>query len=112
MGKDAGVSETVLQEAQRITDGDRAKAYGKALPDAERWATIFAAMTGFDVQPEHFPLALIACKLSRLSQSPRAWHRDSAVDIAGYVRVLEKVHDELDEQIEVEYAQKQIREAA
>lgn len=87
-------SETVLQEAQRITDGDRATAYGAALPDAERWATIFGALTGFDVKPEHFPLALLATKLSRLSQAEGCWHRDSVVDIAGYARVAEKIHDE------------------
>lgn len=106
------VSETILQEAQRITDGDRAKAYGRALPDAERWAAIFGALTGFDVRPEHFPLALLATTLSRLSQSPRCYHRDSVVDIAGYARVVEKIHDDLCERTDAEYAQKQVEEAA
>jgi hypothetical protein len=104
--------ETILQEAQRITDGDRAKAYGKALPDAERWATIFGALTGFDVRPEHFPLALLATKLSRLSQAPQCYHRDSVVDIAGYARVIEKIWDDKCERDDVKDAAKRVREAA
>lgn len=104
------VAETILQEAQRITDSERAKAYGRALPDAQRWATIFGALTGFDVRPEHFPLALLAVKLSRLSQAPGCWHRDSVVDIAGYARVAEKIHDDLCEQDAIEDARRAIRE--
>lgn len=104
-------SETILQEAQRITDGDRAKAYGSALSDAERWAALFGALTGFDVRPEHFPLALLAVKLSRLSQAPQCYHRDSVVDIAGYARVVEKIWDAKCERDDHEDAVRRIGEA-
>lgn len=106
------MSENILQEAERITGGDRQQAYGKALPDAERWATMFGVLTGLPVKPEHFPLAMLCVKLSRLSQAPSCWHRDSVVDIAGYARVAEKVHDDLIERDDVEDARKAIREAA
>lgn len=106
------MSETILEEAQRITDGDRAKAYGKALPDAQRWATMFGALTGLEVKPEHFPLAMLAVKLSRLSQAPGCWHRDSVVDIAGYARVAEKVFNDRCEQDDVADVQRAIREAS
>lgn len=87
-------ADTILEEAQRITGGDRQQAYGAALPDARRWAAVFGVLTGLDVQPEHFPLAMLAVKMSRLSQSPGCYHRDSVVDIAGYARVAEKIADE------------------
>ena len=41
-----GRRENVLEEALRITGGDRADAYGDALADAERFAQIASAVTG------------------------------------------------------------------
>ena len=87
----SGRGENVLEEALRITGGDRQEAYGDALADAERFARIASAVTGLEIEPEHFPLIMIAVKLSRVSQGK--WHRDSIVDIAGYARVAEKVHE-------------------
>jgi hypothetical protein len=89
------VSENILEEALRITSQDRAKAYGSALADARRWAQIASAVTGLDIRPEHFPLVMLAVKLSRAAQAPGCWHRDSVVDIAGYARVAEKLQDDL-----------------
>lgn len=90
----------ILEQALDITKGDRARDYGGALPDAERWAKMFSALTGLDVRPEHQPLALICLKLSRTSQAPGCFHRDSVVDIAGWARVLEMVHDEQTEDVD------------
>jgi hypothetical protein len=104
--------ENILQEAQRITSQDRAKSYGSALADARRWAQVCSALTGLDLRPEHFPLVMLAVKLSRLSQSSGCWHRDSAVDIAGYARVAEKMFNERCEEDDVDDAQRAIREAA
>lgn len=103
---------TILDEARQITDNDRAKAYGDALADARRWAAICSALTGCDLKPEHFPLVMLAVKLSRASQSPNAYHRDSFVDIAGYARVAEKVFDARCEEDEIADVRKQIGETA
>jgi hypothetical protein len=84
-------SENILEEALRITSGDRAAAYGDALADAKRFAQIASAVTGLDIEPRHFPLIMLAVKLSRASQDK--WHRDSWVDIAGYARVAEKIRE-------------------
>jgi hypothetical protein len=92
-GKRTEGAENILEEALRITEGDRRNAYGDALADAERFAQIASAATGLDVRPEHLPLIMLAVKLSRIAQSPRAWHRDSVVDIAGWARVAEKIRD-------------------
>lgn len=88
------MSENILQEALRIVEGDRQDAYGSALEDATRWAQIVSALTGLDVLPEHFPLVMLAVKLSRAAQAPGCYHRDSFVDIAGYARVAEKIIEE------------------
>lgn len=88
------MSETILEEAARITDRDRAEAYGDAREHAERFAAIAAAATGLHILPEHFPVLLISLKLARAGQAPECWHRDSYVDIAGYARVAEKIHEE------------------
>jgi len=85
--------ENVLREADRLTGADRADAYGPALPQAERFAAIASAVTGCDIKPEHFPLLMIAVKLSRESHGHK---RDNLVDIAGYARVAEQIRDELD----------------
>jgi hypothetical protein len=86
------VRETILEEADRLTRADRAGSYGPALPQAERFATIASAVTGCDIKPEHFPLLMIAVKLSRESYGHK---RDNLVDIAGYARVAEKICDEM-----------------
>lgn len=89
------MSENILEEALRITSGDRQQAYGSALADARRWAQISSAVTGLDLRPEHFPLVMLAVKLSRTSQAPEGFHRDSIVDIAGYARVAEKIQQDV-----------------
>jgi hypothetical protein len=106
------LGENILQEAQRITSQDRARTYGSALADARRWAQVCSALIGLEVRPEHFPLVMLAVKLSRLSQACGCWHRDSVVDIAGYARVAEKIFDERCEEDDIEDAQRAIREAA
>lgn len=90
--------ETILDEALRITSVDRAEAYGSALADAQRWAQIASAVTGADLRPEHFPLVMLAVKLSRASQAPHCYHRDSIVDIAGYARVAEKIIEDREQE--------------
>lgn len=56
------MSETVLQEAHRITGGDRADDYGSALADAQRVAQIASAITGYDIKPEHDEMTALSGK--------------------------------------------------
>lgn len=78
-----------------MVNGPRAKDYGHPMEDAERWAAIASSATGLEIKPEHFPIVMIAVKLSRLHHTPG--HRDSLVDIAGYSRVAEMIHERMDE---------------
>ncbi len=102
---------TILDEATQITAGDRQQQYGSPLEDARRFAQLVNALTGLPVLPEHFPLIMVAVKLSRLSQAPLNWHRDSWVDVAGYARVAEKLHDEYIAEDDTADARKAIDEA-
>ena len=81
--------ESVLQEADRIINGARQKDYGHPFDDfsktAKRWETIF----GVSVTPEQVALAMIDVKMSRLLNTPD--HRDSQVDIGGYIGTYEMV---------------------
>lgn len=85
------MSETILEEAQRIVYGDREQTYGRPNVDFERtgrmWGAILSdwAMTtrGKGAVPTHLVAACMAAlKLSRIVQTPT--NRDSWTDLAGY----------------------------
>lgn len=84
--------ESVLQEAERLIHGARQKDYGHPFDDfsktAKRWETIF----GVPVTPEQVALAMVDVKISRLLNTPD--HRDSQVDIGGYIGTYELVRRE------------------
>lgn len=79
-------SESILQEAERIINGDRAEQYGDAAESftdiAKRWTIelddrLSAPVTALDV-------ARMMTQL-KMSRSRRSYHRDSYVDGAGYL---------------------------
>lgn len=91
---------TILEQAAAIVDADREKTYGK--PDknlraiAEFWEAWLRARG--KLAPDAF-LAFedVACmmaglKLARLANDPK--HVDSAVDVCGYMRLLERCQTE------------------
>jgi hypothetical protein len=75
--------ETILQEAQRITGGDRQASYGPPDQDFRRTADAWRALFGWDVEPWQVAGAMIALKLSRQSHQKK---RDNWTDISGYSR--------------------------
>lgn len=78
----------VLQEADRLTSGDRKKAYGDAKTNFKEIANIFNAMTGLNLTPEEIIKVQIATKLAREKHSHK---RDNLVDLAGYTKLLDEV---------------------
>jgi hypothetical protein len=84
------VSEDILQEARRLVDEERNSTYGDMQEDGERFAKIASAMTGLDIQPEDYPLLMIAVKLSREAHSHK---RDNLVDCAGYLLGLSRMRE-------------------
>jgi len=81
-------SEDILEEALRITRGDRNNDYGHPFDDFTKTAKMWSAILGVTVGPEHVAMCMICIKLSRQCNSPK---RDNLVDGAGYFRTLDLV---------------------
>lgn len=85
------VSETILEEAQRLVHGDRGAAYGHPADDFARTGKMWGAILGTEAIPaERVALCMIAVKVSREVNAPK---RDNRVDIAGYAETLDMVHN-------------------
>ena len=82
-------SEDVLEEALRITGGDRMNAYGPPDQDFRRTAGMWTALFGQKMAPgaaftpQDVALAMILLKCSRQTHMQK---RDNWTDIAGYAR--------------------------
>lgn len=81
--------EDVLDEAARITRGDRQASYGPPDQDFRRTADMWTAMWRHKLkeplESRDVAMGMVCLKLSRLQHSAK---RDSIVDIAGYARCL------------------------
>jgi hypothetical protein len=81
--------EDILEEALRITGGDRQNQYGPPDQDfrrtAEMWSGLFRDMLkeGISFEPYHIAQAMILLKMSRQLHQRK---RDNWVDTAGYAR--------------------------
>lgn len=89
--------KSILEEAQEIIYGDREKTYGSPdknlLTIAEYWTTYLARKYDLDVDLDANDVCVMMTllKLSRLGNSPE--HRDSKVDTAGYIALMQRVQD-------------------
>lgn len=72
----------ILQEAESLINGDRARDYGSAHENFARIARIWSVILGIDVTAQEVALCMAGLKLARLANGP---HRDSYVDGAGYM---------------------------
>ena len=81
--------EGIEQEARRLVYGERAKTYGHPRGDFDRVAGMWAAMLGIPIDAERVALMMVAFKLARLAATPE--HRDSQVDVIGYVLALDRL---------------------
>lgn len=78
--------ESVLQEADRLINGNRQADYGHPLDNYQRIAALWSAILGQPVTAEQAVLCMVAMKMARLCHSLK---RDSIVDLAGYAGLLE-----------------------
>ncbi len=89
------MSESILQEAERICNGERNDDYGHPLDDYTRtaalWSTLLSDYLIKPIPAEKAALCMIAVKLSREVHKSK---RDNLVDIAGYANVIDKIHKE------------------
>lgn len=90
-------SESILLEAERLTNQDRRATYGHPLDDYMRTAALFNAAFAHKLKeplsPEDLMLTMILVKVSRQVNAAK---RDNLVDIAGYANCINLAHDERD----------------
>jgi len=86
------ITETVLEEAQRLIYGARQSCYGHPLDDFTRTGRIWGAILGIpNVPPEMVGLCMVGVKMSREVNHPQ---RDNRTDGAGYFGTVDMIHAE------------------
>ena len=88
---------TILQEALDLVDGERQEDYGPPRKMATRVSILALELFGIDLTPRQVIEFMMAMKLARLVETPD--HRDSWVDLAGYIEVLDRVDGGVPEEI-------------
>lgn len=83
------VPETMIDEAVRLINGQRKSDYGPARKNFDDIAAIWSVVLGTAVTGEQVALCMIGLKMARLAKS--IGHRDSWVDIVGYVGCVDKM---------------------
>lgn len=76
-------AEDILEEALRVTRGDRQAQYGPPDQDFTRTALMWSALKGVPFEAREVAMFMVALKLSREVHQRK---RDNWVDIAGYAR--------------------------
>lgn len=84
---------TILEEAESLVGGDRLKFYGPPAVNFKRIAGMWSAYLGIEVNELDVCCMMIALKVARI-RTGGSYHRDSAVDAAGYARLLEILNDD------------------
>ena len=72
----------ILDKAEKMINGPRAKDYGDPHENHQRIAMLWSVLLNKEVTVEQVYQCMIAVKLSRLIETPE--HEDSWLDICGY----------------------------
>lgn len=82
------MAESILTEASRIVNGDRATDYGSPTEGYGRMAALWSAYLGVPISAKDCVALFILAKLSREKGKHK---RDNLVDLAGYAEVMNKI---------------------
>ena len=82
----------ILDEANRLTHGDRDKNYGTPYINHKRIAEIWTVILGIEVTPSQVALCMAGVKIARLVETPD--HLDSFVDLAAYASISGEIATE------------------
>lgn len=75
----------ILDEAHRLTHGERDKNYGTPYTNHKRIADIWSVILGQEITPAQVALCMVGVKIARLVETPD--HLDSFVDGAAYFAI-------------------------
>jgi hypothetical protein len=75
----------ILDEANRLTHGDRDKNYGTPYQNHLRIAKIWSVILEKEVTPAQVALCMVGVKIARLVETPD--HLDSFVDGCAYISI-------------------------
>ncbi len=79
---------SMTEEAKQIVDGKRQEDYGNINDSFQRIAGLWSAYTGFTIDKYDVAKMMMLLKISRAKNGN---HRDSYVDIVGYVECVDKL---------------------
>jgi hypothetical protein len=83
----------ILDEAKRLTHGDRNKNYGKPLTNHARIAGLWSIFLEQEITPAQAAMCLALVKVARLIETPD--HLDSFVDLAAYASIAGEIESEI-----------------
>lgn len=84
-------SKSILAEAENLINGQRLQDYGDPNKMFSTLAILWTAYLGQNVYPGDVAAMMALLKLVRLKNSGYK-HRDSLVDAAGYLGLIEKIY--------------------
>jgi hypothetical protein len=79
---------SMIEEAKNIVEGKRNDDYGNINDSFQRIAGLWSAYTGFTITKYDVAKMMMLLKISRAKNGN---HRDSYVDIVGYVECVDKL---------------------
>ena len=82
--------ESILQEADRIVNGDRQADYSDPVENFNHIAAIASVILNKELTPEDCAVVLMAVKLARENFKHK---RDNLVDLAGYTEILHRIKE-------------------
>lgn len=77
--------DRVLEHAQGLLTGDRAREYGDPVASHEVIATLWGTYLGQSITPQQVAIMMTLLKIARLKSDPQ--HQDSMVDGVAYLAI-------------------------
>ena len=82
---------SVLMQAEELIKGQRLQDYGDPRDSFKTIAQFWSTYTGVKIDSEDVAIMMMLMKVARLTVTPN--HRDTQVDIAGYLALLEYIQE-------------------
>jgi len=83
----------ILDEAKRLTHGDRNKNYGKPLTNHQRIAGLWSIFLETEITPAQAAMCLALVKIARVIETSN--HLDSFIDLAAYASIAGEIETDI-----------------